>query len=947
MAINARIKLAFCIVLLVITAVAAALIPALYFFSDMLEQEQERAAIQGVNGLHTIIEEYKMEAVHYATVLSKYPALVQSVEGKDMDELFRLLGQMREDAGVDFITITDARGIVMIRSHELRQGDNLSHLADVKAAMEGTIQANLEPGTVIRLAIRAAAPLKNEQGRTVGVISLGYDATRNEIVDRVKDMFHTEATLFLGDERVSTTIVKDGERVVGTKLNKNVADTVLGEKKPHLGRAEILGTDYMTAYLPIMGVDGKPVGALFAGESLADFLATRNKIVMIVGFIILCLLTVVIFLTTNRLHRELEEAKIALEQMVLSRTEQLRKSHSFTELVLENIPDAIFVKDAKTLRYIRVNRATETLLEYSRDELMGKNNHDLFGVEEADKFAITDLQALETGKLVDIPEDDVYIRNKGIRWLHTKKIPIVSEQGIPEYLLGISSDITQVKRTAGALKETAREKRLLLDSTLDMIIYHDLDLKVVWANRRAETEAQQSVAEVKGCRCWNVWYDRAEPCLGCPISLVRDTGLPQEAELTSPDGRDRFIRGYPIRNDEGNMIGIAEFCSDMTDQKRAERALRESEARYRAVVETQTDCIYRCTPEGELIFVNDAFSRFYNVQKEMVIGLSLAALLELEGLEPLYEQRSVLTSDNPIEISQMRYVTPEGSVRWIEYITQGFFDNRGNLTEYQAVGRDMTAQREAEAAMSEAREASERASRVITLAVVGGGIAHEINQPLNSIRVLAETTLLLCQRNDTMNKIMQSMRDVSGQVDRIDAIVNHLRSLMGTNQRYEQVPCQMNDVVESSLSYIANQLFSRCIKVKTELMPCLPFVNGSLVRFEEVILNLLMNAMQALDNHDRQGKEIVIRTWADEYVNISVSDNGPGIDPEFCDRIFEPFFTTKKVGNSMGLGLSIVESIVSSRNGTIQMKNKEDGGTLIQVSLPKIANEYGLVGVLK
>jgi len=689
MAKNSRIKLIFHVILLVMTAVTATLIPSLYFFSNMVEQEQERAAKQGVRGFDHIIEEYKGMATYYAKVFSKQPALVKSVEGKDVDELLRILGQIREDSGVDFITITDERGIVIASTHDSRQGDSLGDLADIKAGLEGRTLATLQPGSVTKLAIRAGAGLKNEQGRTVGVISLGYDATEQTIVDRVKQLFNTEATLFLGDERVSTTIMKDGKQVVGTKLSEAVAETVLRNGKPHQGRADILGTDYMTAYLPIMGADGQPVGVLFAGESLANFLAARNKTIMIVGFIILCILMVVIFVMTNRLHKELEEAQIVLEQTVMSRT----------------------------------------------------------------------------------------------------------------------------------------------------------------------------------------------------------------------------------------------------------AALGESEARYRAVVETQTDCIYRCNPEGELIFVNDAFCLFYNVQKESIIGLSIAILLGSEKMKMLHEPECLLTPANLIETSQMRYVRPDGGVRWIEYVTQVFFDDLGNVTEYQAVGRDVTAPKEAETAISKAREASERASRVMTLAVIGGGIAHEINQPLNSIRILSETGLLLCQRNAPMSNIMQSLQDVSGQVDRIDALVNHLRSFLRTSQRYDYVPCHINDVVDSSLSFVVNQLASRCIKVKKELMPLLPTVNDSFVRFEEVVLNLIMNAMQALDSQELENKEIVIRTWVDDHVNISVSDNGPGIDPEICDQIFEPFFSTKKMGDSMGLGLSIVESIVTSCNGSIKAENKVDGGALIQVSLPENSNE--------
>jgi len=442
---NVGTKLIFCVILLVITAVSAALIPALYFFSDMLEQEQERAAMQGVEGLHNIIDEYKAEAVHYSAVFSRHPELVTALENKDRSELLRLLRRMQEDSGVDFITVTDDRGIVVMRTHEPRQGDSLADLVDVKAALAGAVQAVVEPGTVVKLGIRAGAPVRNEQGKIVGVVSLGYDATKDEIVDRVKQLFHTEATLFLGDERVSTTIIKDGRRVVGTKLNEPIATAVLREGKTHLGRAEILGTDYMTAYLPVMGADNRPVGVLFAGESLADFLAARNKTIMIVGFIILCFLTGVIFVTTNRLHREMADAKLALEQMVLSRTEELRKSNCFTELILENIPNAIFIKDVVNLQYVRVNRATEELLAYSRDELIGKSDDELFHKTEADSFALSDRKALRTGKLINIPEEKVSIRNNGIKWLHTKKIPIYGgkiDNLISLYAIGVFVSFT-------------------------------------------------------------------------------------------------------------------------------------------------------------------------------------------------------------------------------------------------------------------------------------------------------------------------------------------------------------------------------------------------------------------------------------------------------------------------------------------------------------------------
>ncbi len=688
---NAGTKLILCVVLLVITAVSAALIPALYFFSDILEQEQERAATQGVEGLHNIIDEYKANAVHYSAVFSRHPKLVTALENKDAGELLRLLKRMQGDSGVDFITVTDDQGIVSMRTHEPRQGDSLADAADVRAALAGEVQAVVEPGAVVRLAIRAGSPVKNEQGKTVGVVSLGYDAARDEIVDRVKQLFHTEATLFSRDERVSTTIIKDGRRVVGTKLSEPIATTVLREGKPHLGRSEILGTEYMTAYLPVMGVDNKPVGVLFAGESLADFLVARNKSIMIVGFIILCFLTGAIFVTTNRLHRELADAKLALEQVVLFRTEELRKS----------------------------------------------------------------------------------------------------------------------------------------------------------------------------------------------------------------------------------------------------------ETQYRAVVEAQTDCIYRCTPEGKLVFVNDAFCLFYGMQKETLIDHNLTELLGPEGMGLMPGQEYLPIPDNAIETSQMRYVRPDGSVRWIEYVSQAFFDNTGKIAEYQAVGREITVQKEAESAISKAREAIDRASRVMTLAMIGGGIAHEIKQPLNAIKILVETIFILQQDAERRSdeEITQSVRNISQQVDKIDAIVNNLRALPRSSESFEYLPCDLNLAVQRALTIVAHQLVSQQIGLQLALAAELPPVYGSLVRFEEVVLNLLVNTIQAFDSTDEIDKKIQIQTWADERIHLAVSDNGPGIDPAIRDRIWEPFFTTKKSAESMGLGMSIVQSIVAASHGVLNVENNPNGGVTIQVSFPIVNPE--------
>ncbi|HWR06052.1 sensor histidine kinase, partial [Sporomusa sp.] len=148
------------------------------------------------------------------------------------------------------------------------------------------------------------------------------------------------------------------------------------------------------------------------------------------------------------------------------------------------------------------------------------------------------------------------------------------------------------------------------------------------------------------------------------------------------------------------------------------------------------------------------------------------------------------------------------------------------------------------------------------------------------------------------------------------------------------IPCNLNDIIEKALSLVSNQLFSRQIEVKKQLASNLPYVYGSTIRLEEVLLNLLMNSMQALDAVDASTRQLTIRTWHDDdRVYLEVSDNGPGIDDKIKDRIFEPFFSTKS-GDSMGLGLSIVHSIVIASNGLISVGNSSFGGAAIKVSFP-------------
>lgn len=367
------------------------------------------------------------------------------------------------------------------------------------------------------------------------------------------------------------------------------------------------------------------------------------------------------------------------------------------------------------------------------------------------------------------------------------------------------------------------------------------------------------------------------------------------------------------------------------------------EVRYKAIVDDQVDLIRRFKPDGTITFVNKAYCHFYQKRPEDLLGTNIKDLLASEEREGIIEALASLTPENPYVVTEPSFRRQGGEVHWVEFLNQAVYDESGNVAEYQSVGRDITSLKQAELRIQEAQTAMTRATRMATLAVVGGGIAHEINQPLNAIRILAGSGLYMYEHMDPPphDRIKQILRDVSEQVGRIDSIVMHMRDFLRTNQTKPFAHCDINESVESALNILRSQLAAAGVRVHTDLAVDLPRVYGVRVRFEEIVLNLVGNAMQALEDCEEDDRRIVVRTWQDGGVRLSVTDNGPGLPEECRERLFEPFFTTKSTSKAMGLGLSIIRTILASCKGTISVTNGEDGGAHFEIVFPLTIDAEG------
>ncbi len=258
---------------------------AVAIFSNYLERDAREKAAAAVNGLENILEAKRDETRMVSLFLARYGDIVEDVKAGNSFELLVKLTPMWKESDLDFVTVLDAKGNVIIRLHEPdKRGDSLAGQRNVQGALRGEVSTFIEPGTQIPLSVRTGVPLKDASGTVVGVLSAGLAFSREAFVDQAKHMFGAEITIFAGDVRLMTTIKQNGERATGTKLDPAIAARVLAGQR-YYGEATILGDPYVTAYEPIEGPDGKPVGIYFAGIPMAAVNAARWSVVRTISLL--------------------------------------------------------------------------------------------------------------------------------------------------------------------------------------------------------------------------------------------------------------------------------------------------------------------------------------------------------------------------------------------------------------------------------------------------------------------------------------------------------------------------------------------------------------------------------------------------------------------------------------------------------------------------------------
>ena len=274
-----------------------------YFLSSGYDKQAEKEIGTTAGTVQGAVNEAMAKMKMHATAVAADPRLAEAMTKKETTTLQGLGKTFMSSAGVDFVTMVDLEGNVLARGHSDKTGDSVQNQLNVKKALAGETTVGVEEGTEVKFSLRAGAPVVSD-GRVIGVISTGTNlSATNAFVDGIKKTFGIECTIFKGDERVSTTLERDGKRMVGTKMdNPQVIETVLQKGQPFLNRNKIAGKSYNTAYWPIIGVDGKVAGMFFVGKdrsAMEDMIRSTIMAILVAGLLVGAFMAVLGFILTR------------------------------------------------------------------------------------------------------------------------------------------------------------------------------------------------------------------------------------------------------------------------------------------------------------------------------------------------------------------------------------------------------------------------------------------------------------------------------------------------------------------------------------------------------------------------------------------------------------------------------------------------------------------------
>jgi len=411
-----------------------------------------------------------------------------------------------------------------------------------------------------------------------------------------------------------------------------------------------------------------------------------------------------------------------------------------------------------------------------------------------------------------------------------------------------------------------------------------------------------------------------------------------EPRLLMTDGSIKYLQvlTHAFRDDQGNVIEFMGAVKDVTEQKQVEVELRQSEA-FLAEAQrlSSTGSFAWRVSKGEIIWSEQTY-RIYKIDPTLPVTFDLVGTrIHPEEASWFQELLGRASSEGRDLEFEHRLQMPDQSIRYLHVVAHATRDFDGQL-EYIGAVQDVTERRRSEDAVSKLRSELAHMGRVSTLGALTASIAHEVNQPLAGIITNASTSLLmLADDPPDIDGALDSAQRTIRDANRASEVITRLRALFKKTTTASE-SLDLNEATREVLALSMSELQRGQVIVRTELANDLLPVTGDRVQLQQVVLNLVLNAAEAMSAIEDRPRLLVVRTERDEgdHVRLTVCDTGPGFDPQSANRLFETFYTTKRDG--MGIGLSISRSIIERHQGRLWAAPSDGPGATFAFSIPRL-----------
>ncbi len=512
----------------------------------------------------------------------------------------------------------------------------------------------------------------------------------------------------------------------------------------------------------------------------------------------------------------------------------------------------------------------------------------------------------------------------------------IPKDELGQLALAINQMGKEIGQSHAELNKQRDEYQQLFELVPCIITVQDQDYTLLRYNR----EFSDKFDPRSGDKCFYAYKGRNVKCENCPVEKTFENG---ESHYSEEKGFNKdgtvahwLVKTSPLKNDKGEIVSAMEMCIDITPRKLLEEKLERSEKKYHDIFSNIPNSVFVVHSETlNILNCNHSVKAVYGHEKDEIVGRSFLDLFRDDERED-YTSR-IKTS---AVMDQARHIDKDERTLFVNIRISP--SEYGGEKVFLITTCDITKRLETEQQLIQA-------SKMATLGEMATGVAHELNQPLSVIKTASSFFMKKIRKKEAIKEdiLFMMASEIDSHVDRASKIINHMREFgRKSDMGLEEV--QVNDVLQKAFEIFSQQLKLRGIGVVWELQADLPVIMADPSRLEQVFINLLINARDAIEDRwhefayqkdatpDGYEKKIWLRTGTKgERVIIEVEDAGKGIPPDMMDKIFEPFFTTKEVGKGTGLGLSISYGIVKDCGGTIQAAANKGRGAcfVIQFSL--------------